>query len=166
MVDVKFKSRLSHFVGLSTLKHLKSLSYKDIQEEKDPEATSNTLKIQYLSEEELSAIKEMPLLTQGRLSVQPVSELAFQGIRKLGENGGWENGNVPKTSAPKTEKKKVGKRGSKRKADDADTEEELGDDDTRSAEPEPAPSRAKKTRQSAPRPETVRPTRQSSRKKP
>jgi hypothetical protein len=37
----------------------------------------------------LQAIKDMPLLNRGRLSVQPVSLEAFEAVKSLGVNGGW-----------------------------------------------------------------------------
>ncbi|KAG8960911.1 hypothetical protein FRC00_013842 [Tulasnella sp. 408] len=164
MVDLKFKSRVAHFVSLSLLKHLKSLSYEDIQAaDKAEEDSSTPLQIQYLSEDELSAIKEMPLLTQGRLSVQPVSEIAFKAVLKLGEMGGWEEPNVQKKAVTKAEKPKGGKKGAKRKAEDEGADEEDGEEG--SSQPEPAPSRAKKARQKEQVPDNVRPTRQSTRKK-
>ncbi|KAG8935007.1 hypothetical protein FRC01_010512 [Tulasnella sp. 417] len=158
------KSDESKPTCLSLLKHLKSLSYEDIQAtDKAEEVSSASLQIQYLSEDELSAIKEMPLLTQGRLSVQPVSELAFQAVLKLGEKGGWEEADVQKKTVPKADKPKGGKKGSKRKADDAASDGEEGEED--SSQPEPAPSRAKKARQKEQVPDKVKPTRQSTRKK-
>ncbi|KIO22013.1 hypothetical protein M407DRAFT_79658 [Tulasnella calospora MUT 4182] len=164
MVDLKFKSRVAHFVSLSLLKHLKSLSYEDIQAiDKVEEGSSTPLQVQYLSGDELSAIKEMPLLTQGRLSVQPVSELAFQAVLKLGEMGGWEEVAIQKKAAPKTEKPKGGRKGAKRKAADVGTDAEDAEED--SSQPEPVPSRAKKARQKEQVPDTTKPTRQSMRKK-
>lgn len=161
MVDLKFKSRVAHFVSLSFLKHLKSLSYDDIQAV--DAGSPAPLQIQYLSEDQLSAIKEMPLLTQGRLSVQPVSELAFQAVVELGEKGGWEEVGMQKKAAPKTEKAQGGKKATKRKAADADTE---GDDEEEGAdEPEAPPPRAKKARQKEKAPDDAKPTRRSLRKK-
>ncbi|KAG8981935.1 hypothetical protein FRC05_000077 [Tulasnella sp. 425] len=164
MVDLKFKSRVAHFVSLSLLKHLKSLSYEDIQAVDHENAGSPApFQVQYLSEDQLSAIKEMPLLTQGRLSVQPVSELAFQALVELGEKGGWEEVGMQKKAAPKTEKAKGGKKATKRKAADADTE---GDDEEEGAdEPEAPPPRAKKARQKEKAPDDAKPTRKSMRKK-
>lgn len=164
MVDLKFKSRVAHFVSLSLLKHLKSLSYEDIQAaDKAEESPSTSLQVQYLSGDELSAIKEMPLLTQGRLSVQPVSELAFQAVLKLGDMGGWEEAYVQKKAVAKAEKPKGGKKVAKRKAADESTDGEDGEEG--SSQPEPTPSRAKKARQKEQVPDNARPTRQSTRKK-
>lgn len=45
----------------------------------------------YLTSNDVQAIKGMPLLNRGRLSVQPVSLEAFEAIRNLGVNGGWSS---------------------------------------------------------------------------
>lgn len=37
----------------------------------------------------LAALVEMPLVGKGRLSVQPVSDLAFAAVVRMGERGGW-----------------------------------------------------------------------------
>lgn len=44
----------------------------------------------YLSDTALLAIAEMDLLKRGRLSVQNVSEEAFQAICEMGSKGGWQ----------------------------------------------------------------------------
>ncbi|OAV90185.1 hypothetical protein PTTG_09287 [Puccinia triticina 1-1 BBBD Race 1] len=74
MVDVKFVSRLPNFVPLKLLQNLISgkVSLPD-----------------YLTTEDLQAIKDMPLLNRGRLSVQPVPLEAFEVVRNLGVKGGW-----------------------------------------------------------------------------
>jgi len=80
MVDLKFKRRLPHFVSLSALKQIKA----------DPSSGP-----EYLTPDQRSGISEMPLLTQGRLSVQPVSDTAFEAIVLLGERGGFEEESKP-----------------------------------------------------------------------
>jgi len=74
MVDVKFVSRLPNFVPLKLLQGLVS---------------GNVNLPDYLTSKDLQAIKGMPLLNRGRLSVQPLSLEAFEAIRNLGVNGGW-----------------------------------------------------------------------------
>lgn len=90
MVDLEFKSRLAHFVPLALLKFIKDSTYDDLKTfwtpPDDDKSEPNKF---YLSEEEVAAIKEMQLLTQGRLSVSAVSDIAYSAILKLGEKGGW-----------------------------------------------------------------------------
>ncbi|KNZ51689.1 hypothetical protein VP01_385g3 [Puccinia sorghi] len=76
MVDVKFVSRLPNFVPLKLLQGLVS---------------GNVNLPDYLTSNDVQAIKGMPLLNRGRLSVQPVSLEAFEAIRNLGVNGGWSS---------------------------------------------------------------------------
>lgn len=78
MVDITFKSRLAHFVSLKLLQHLASLD-------------SLPAELDYLTADHLVAIKAMALLNRGRLSVQPVSPLAFDAIRLLGERGRFDS---------------------------------------------------------------------------
>ncbi|KAA1080905.1 hypothetical protein PGT21_025100 [Puccinia graminis f. sp. tritici] len=74
MVDVKFVSRLPSFVPLKLLQNL---------------VNGKVSPPDYLTSKDLQAIKDMPLLNRGRLSVQPVSVEAFEVVRNLGVNGGW-----------------------------------------------------------------------------
>ena len=60
MVDVKFVSRLQHFIPLAVLQ-------KFIGSGPTPEQRKD---VRYLSDEQVQGIKEMPLLMPGRLSVQ------------------------------------------------------------------------------------------------
>ena len=76
MVDVKFVSRLPNFVSLKLLQNLANGKLKP------PD---------YVTPQDSQAIKDMPLLNRGRLSVQPVSLAAFETIKKLGLNGGWSS---------------------------------------------------------------------------
>ncbi|EIW66251.1 hypothetical protein TREMEDRAFT_35209 [Tremella mesenterica DSM 1558] len=77
MVDVKFRSRLLHPPTLALIKHL---------------ASSTTLpsEVEYIGSEGFKAVKEMQLVNRGRLSVQPVTDKAYEVIKLLGERGGWE----------------------------------------------------------------------------
>ncbi|EJU05125.1 DUF55-domain-containing protein [Dacryopinax primogenitus] len=78
MVDVRFISRAKHMVSLPLLKHLATLS--------EPPAD-----LPYLTSEHLKAIKNMALLTRGRLSVQPVDNpLVVEAIQLLADKGGWD----------------------------------------------------------------------------
>lgn len=81
MVDVKFVSRLEHFVPLAVLKNLGEL--------------------EYLRNEDVEAIGGMALINKGRLSVQPVSALAYAAVATMGARGGFE-------PLPKRGKRKAG----------------------------------------------------------
>ncbi|PLW56738.1 hypothetical protein PCANC_01653 [Puccinia coronata f. sp. avenae] len=74
MVDVKFVSHLPNFVPLKLLQSL-------VSGKVDPP--------NYMTSKGLQAMKDMPLLNRGRLSVQPVSLEAFEAVKSLGVNGGW-----------------------------------------------------------------------------
>lgn len=78
-VDVRFVSHLDRLVPLSLLQSLASAAYHSL-----PEHVRS-----YLSEADVKAIKEMPLLARGRLSVQPASAEAYEAVKRLGEQGGW-----------------------------------------------------------------------------
>ncbi|KZT53670.1 DUF55-domain-containing protein, partial [Calocera cornea HHB12733] len=78
MVDVRFLSRAKHLVSLPLLKHLATLS--------EPPSS-----LPYLTGKHLSAIKNMALLTRGRLSVQPVDDpVVVEAVQLLAEKGGWD----------------------------------------------------------------------------
>ena len=95
MVDVEFVSRLPHFVPLKLLQILATHA--------TPPACTT------ISQAQLDGIKQMALLNQGRLSVQPVEEIVYEAVVELGTSGGWEE-LIPKT-------------GGKRKAKNEDDED-------------------------------------------
>ena len=95
MVDLQFGKRVEHFVSLNILKAIKA----SIALEEDPA-------VPYLSQEQREAIADMPLITQGRLSVQPVSEMAFAAIEQMTNTGGWE---ATEAGPKKPRKRKVAK---------------------------------------------------------
>jgi len=70
MVDVRFIERTKHLVPLSVLKELPDLDYLD--------------------DASRDAIKGMALINNSRLSVQPVTKLAYGAIVQMGEHGGFE----------------------------------------------------------------------------
>ncbi|KZV75082.1 DUF55-domain-containing protein [Peniophora sp. CONT] len=74
MVDLAFDTRCMHFVPLALLRGI---------------AAGNE-SVDYLSEEDAKAVKEMELVGRGRLSVQRVEEDAYEAIRRLAEKGGWD----------------------------------------------------------------------------
>lgn len=103
MVSVKFVSRLKHPVTLAWIKKLAALS-------SPPEGVA------YIGEEGLAAVKGMALVNRGRLSVQPVSDEAYDAIVAMGEKGGMDELPGPKA-------KKVAKEGKQ-------SEEVKNEDDT------------------------------------
>ncbi|GJJ07051.1 hypothetical protein Clacol_001250 [Clathrus columnatus] len=93
MVDVRFVSRAVNFVPLALLRYLSTLI--------DPPA-----EMAYLTEDDLKAIKNMPLLNRGRLSVQQINKGAWDTISKIATNGfeGLENYGLTSTN-PKRKRK-------------------------------------------------------------
>lgn len=113
-VDVKFVAKMKNFVPLSLFKYL--ATQKEVPKELD-----------YLSQEHLDAIKAMPLITRGRLSVQDVSQVsetslsitplrrhlrtasfiqsAYEATVLMGENGGFEGLVEVKTAKKPTKKR-------------------------------------------------------------
>ncbi|KAH7101489.1 DUF55-domain-containing protein [Auriculariales sp. MPI-PUGE-AT-0066] len=71
MVEVRFVSRVKHFIPLVVLKDLSD--------------------IDYLQKDAVDAIKSMALINKGRLSVQPVTKAAYEAILAMGEQGGFES---------------------------------------------------------------------------
>ncbi|THV02618.1 DUF55-domain-containing protein [Dendrothele bispora CBS 962.96] len=86
MVDLTFSSRAKNFVPLALLRHI---------------ADNNSLpkEVSYIGDEGAQAIKTMDLVTRGRLSVQRVSEEAWNVINLLAEKGGWDEAQFSKTKA-------------------------------------------------------------------
>lgn len=80
MVDLRFLYRATHFVPLSLFKSIASASSVD-------ELPNG---ITWIGEDGRTAIKDMPLVGRGRLSVQRVSEEAFKVVEQMAEKGGWE----------------------------------------------------------------------------
>ncbi|KAG8928516.1 hypothetical protein FRC02_006818 [Tulasnella sp. 418] len=124
MVDLKFTRRLPHLVPLVLLKHIATCSHSDLSQIRasspSPDSSSSAEGLSYLTEEDLTSIKTMQVLYRSRLSVQDVTEPAFNAVIKLGDTGGWEGFRFPKP--PKGQnagKRKKGK----------EPEEDGGDDD-------------------------------------
>lgn len=80
LVDVEFVEKLQRLVPLGLLQKLAGGLTEAEREE-----------VGYLDDRSLGAIKEMALLNRGRLSVQPVSEEAYEAIVQLSRQGGWEH---------------------------------------------------------------------------
>ncbi|KAK2465918.1 hypothetical protein APHAL10511_001559 [Amanita phalloides] len=99
MVDVTFESRAKHFVPLALLKHIAASPSDRIPQD-----------ISYIGPEGCKAIREMDLVTRGRLSVQRVSEEAWHAIELLADRGGWDETFWTKRSAKDgTTRKKAAK---------------------------------------------------------
>ncbi|WWC72709.1 uncharacterized protein I206_106673 [Kwoniella pini CBS 10737] len=84
MVNVKFIERLKYPPTLLLIKTLSSLSSLSSS------SSSLPIEIDYISKKELESLKSMQLVNRGRLSVQPVEQIAFDTIIKLGTKGGWD----------------------------------------------------------------------------
>ncbi|TEB23753.1 DUF55-domain-containing protein [Coprinellus micaceus] len=95
MVDLTFKSRAKHFVPLALLRYIASVSLPASSEDKD-EVPDLVEELSYLSRKGVAAIKGMPLVTRGRLSVQRVSQAEWDAINLLAETGGWDDLDVKK----------------------------------------------------------------------
>ena len=91
MVDVNFKLRAQHFVSLALIKRIAALPSSQPFKE-----------INYIGTEGVDAIKKMPLVTRGRLSVQSVGDLAWNAVQLLAQNGGWDDGETVKRSRSKS----------------------------------------------------------------
>ncbi|KAJ7269881.1 DUF55-domain-containing protein [Mycena rebaudengoi] len=90
MVDLTFQSRAAHFVPLALLRFIA-----------DSPATSPPAGLEYLEDSGIAAIKGMDLVTRGRLSVQRVSEAAWNAVQLLAATGGWDSLDLnPKKKAP------------------------------------------------------------------
>ncbi|KZT06518.1 DUF55-domain-containing protein [Laetiporus sulphureus 93-53] len=119
MVDVTFVSRAAHFVPLSLLRNIAAAP---------PDAPPSG--VEYIGSDGVKAIKEMVLVTRGRLSVQRVEEKTWGVLEDLAEKGGWEEAGV---SAPKAKGKKKsasnGAASKKRKGPGKATKDETKDDE-------------------------------------
>ncbi|KAI0004950.1 PUA-like domain-containing protein [Russula compacta] len=98
MVDVKFISRVAHFVPYPLLREIAAgrVTVSD--------------GIEYIGEEGVRVIKEMDLVHRGRLSVQQVQPEAWDVIKQLAEKGGWSEGVAKGTGTKPKPKPTRGKR--------------------------------------------------------
>ncbi|KAH6912471.1 PUA-like domain-containing protein [Coprinopsis sp. MPI-PUGE-AT-0042] len=96
--------------------------------------------LDYLSEDDLQAVRGMDLVTRGRLSVQRVRKPEWDAIHHLAEQGGWEEWDLKKLQA------KGPTAASKRKR--ASEENERASEDENKAKPrkKAAPAKAKAPR--------------------
>ncbi|KAG8682074.1 hypothetical protein FRC08_015204 [Ceratobasidium sp. 394] len=98
MVELTFGTRLKHFVPLSALRQISACATIDEVTRLDSSSEDDQPSFAYLSAEDLAALKKMPLLNRGRLSVQPVNPDAWVAINKLAEKGGWSDTTTSKRS--------------------------------------------------------------------
>ncbi|KAK7696146.1 hypothetical protein QCA50_000797 [Cerrena zonata] len=132
MVDVTLRSRATHFIPLSLLKHLASLSPSSSSVMDPPE------EVAYIEKEGIKAIKDMALINRGRLSVQPVEETAWGTMEMLADRGGWDDMNTKPTAKRKNEKattKKPPTRKPKAKKSSSDDEAKAEETDSEGKQP-------------------------------
>ncbi|KAH7931337.1 DUF55-domain-containing protein [Leucogyrophana mollusca] len=135
MIDATFVSRAQHFVPLSLLRYIADSSGAEPPDE-----------VGYIGAKGVKAIKAMPLVTRGRLSVQRVDEEAWSVVQTLAEQGGWEDMPLGKKSTGKGKSVKKaalgGSRQGTKEQDGAEQDEEAVSEGER--HPQAAASRAKK----------------------
>ncbi|CBQ73421.1 conserved hypothetical protein [Sporisorium reilianum SRZ2] len=113
LVDVEFVEKLDRMVPLGLLQKLagKGADAKALTKDERQD-------VAYLADAQLQAIKDMALLNRGRLSVQPVTQEAYDAVIALSRKGGWEgwtgkwNPKAASSSAP------AASNGKKKKATD------------------------------------------------
>lgn len=86
LVDVEFVEKLGRMVPLGLLQKIagKAADGKGLSREEREN-------VGYLTDAQLQAIKDMALLNRGRLSVQPVTEEAYDAVVALSRKGGWDS---------------------------------------------------------------------------
>ncbi|EIW76204.1 DUF55-domain-containing protein [Coniophora puteana RWD-64-598 SS2] len=166
MVDVAFKSRAAHFVPLALLRRIA-----------DSTSPSLPAGIEYLSHDNVQAIKGMALVTRGRLSVQPVEEGAWAAIELLADRGGWSEDEIgvkkgaaakkatTKAAAPKRGKKTASKKSEKADEERADEGEASDPVEQEDKEVKPKANGSRKRKADEGEPQETRVTRQSTRRK-
>ncbi|KAG8755794.1 hypothetical protein FRC12_010778 [Ceratobasidium sp. 428] len=97
MVELTFDARLKHFVPLSVLRQISACANIGEITQLGSSSEGDQPSFTYLTAKDLAALKEMPLLNRGRLSVQPVNPGAWDAINKMGEKG-WSDTGVSKRS--------------------------------------------------------------------
>ncbi|TDL29958.1 DUF55-domain-containing protein [Rickenella mellea] len=94
MVELTFVSRTQHFVPLALMKRIATLPSSDPPTD-----------IEYIGRDGVAAIKAMPLVTRGRLSVQRVDLAAWDIVSLLASRGGWDEKEIAKKpSTPRASK--------------------------------------------------------------
>ncbi|OCH94519.1 DUF55-domain-containing protein [Obba rivulosa] len=111
MVDVTFKDRAANFVPLALLRQIAA-------------STKSPSEVAYIGADGVRAIKEMALVTRGRLSVQRVEPDAWYAIKSMAEKGGWED-NAASASKPTPKLKQTkSKKGGKNRGNEGDAVDE------------------------------------------
>ncbi|ESK94117.1 thymocyte nuclear protein 1 isoform 1 [Moniliophthora roreri MCA 2997] len=101
MVDLTFSSRAANFIPLSLLRLVASYSSgSDLPES-----------LAYIGEDGARAIKNMDLVTRGRLSVQRVDQKAFDTIVTMAGKGGWDELALESKKTPSTSRTKAAANG-------------------------------------------------------
>ncbi|BGP34346.1 hypothetical protein JCM10296v2_006161 [Rhodotorula toruloides] len=137
MVDVEFVSKLPHPVPLSLLQHLSTLSPSPSSSTSLPPDLPSSLS--YLSPTFLSSLSDSTLLRRGRLSVQPCEEGFFEGVREMGERGGWEGWEWKKAGGAKK-----GAKGKRKEKEESEEEGAKGEEKGEKGETGRRSKRAKK----------------------
>ncbi|KAJ8698653.1 hypothetical protein PTI98_005338 [Pleurotus ostreatus] len=136
MVDLTFVERAKNFIPLALLRYIGDIP-----------STTPPPELEYVGEDGISAIKGMDLVTRGRLSVQRVSEEAWNTIQLLAKRGGWEGLNLksPQKKATKAmvENKRKGKTTQRKDVDEQHVAEEVASDAAETSPPR-APGRKRK----------------------
>jgi hypothetical protein len=152
MVELIFKARLKHFVSLAMLRSIAAAAAVEELAQPNTCTYDPQNQLSYLTADDLAALKAMPLLNRGRLSVQPVNEGAWTAISKLAEKGGWTDrakvkpAKLPARSGKSTGHTKLAKT-VKRKASDSQISvpaDGVTDDKPRDDLPSNAPRRSKR----------------------
>ncbi|KAG2155071.1 DUF55-domain-containing protein [Suillus bovinus] len=132
MIDATFLSRAGHFVPLSLLRHIAESAQSDPPDE-----------IAYIGTDGMKAVKAMPLVTRGRLSVQRVSKECWEIIQMMSEKGGWEEMSFGKKKSSTSTRPKQSKVKTSTKNDDGGSEV-----DAKVDEPDIKPKKGKKRKAS------------------
>ncbi|CCM03358.1 uncharacterized protein FIBRA_05487 [Fibroporia radiculosa] len=98
MVDVTFVARTTHFIQLALLRQIAATSGDEPPTE-----------ISYIGADGVHAIKQMALVTRGRLSVQRVEEKTWDVVSMLAEKGGWNEVDIKDGAAKRRIASRAGK---------------------------------------------------------
>ncbi|KAG1783020.1 DUF55-domain-containing protein [Suillus placidus] len=132
MVDATFLSRAEHFVPLSLLRHIAESAESDPPDE-----------FAYIGTDGMKAVKAMPLVTRGRLSVQRVSQECWEVIQMMSEKGGWEEMTFGKKKPSTSKRPRQAATKNYRATDDSGDEKVEAKVDA-SEEPDVKPKKGKK----------------------
>lgn len=132
MVDATFLSRAEHFVPLSLLRHIAESAESDPPDE-----------FAYIGTDGMKAVKAMPLVTRGRLSVQRVSQECWEVIQMMSEKGGWEEMTFGKKKPSTSKRPRQAATKNSRATDDSGDEKVEAKVDA-SEEPDVKPKKGKK----------------------